>query len=29
MANTKWPLVDGTAIGKMLNIKPFLLINDF
>lgn len=29
MANTDWPLVDGNAIGKALNIKPFILINDF
>ncbi|CAD8088477.1 unnamed protein product [Paramecium primaurelia] len=29
MANTKWTQVDGNAIGQALNIKPFLLINDF
>ncbi|CAD8078522.1 unnamed protein product [Paramecium primaurelia] len=29
MANTKWSQVDGNAIEQSLNIKPFLLINDF
>ena len=29
MANTNWPAIDGNELSDKLNIKPFILINDF